>query len=159
MMSMMLTMPYQAINHMGQQFNPPTSPVAPPALAPAPPMGMMMHYYASYQQPPPFCWLGANDSTKKINVNLNFTFPCPIPTHNYALAASILPKTVSIDADTIKRWAILGSGATSHFLMTSMPATNILPTTMPIINPLLNGKCMHSTHTCTLDIPLLPPGA
>jgi hypothetical protein len=43
MMPMMLTMPYQATNHMGQQFNPPTSAVAPPAPAPATPAGMMMH--------------------------------------------------------------------------------------------------------------------
>ncbi len=54
MMPMMPTMPYQAINHMSQQFNPPTSVVVPPAPAPAPSAGMMMHYYAPYQQPPPF---------------------------------------------------------------------------------------------------------
>jgi hypothetical protein len=53
MMPMMPTMPYQVINHMGQQFNPPTSAIAPPTLALAPPAGMMMHYYAPYQQPPP----------------------------------------------------------------------------------------------------------
>jgi hypothetical protein len=53
-MLMMPTMPYQAINHLGQQFGPPTSAVALPAPAPAPPAGMMMHYYALYQQPLPF---------------------------------------------------------------------------------------------------------
>jgi hypothetical protein len=53
-MPMIPTMPYQAINHMGQQFRPPTPAVALPALAPAPPAGMMMHYYAPYQQPPSF---------------------------------------------------------------------------------------------------------
>jgi hypothetical protein len=50
-------------------------------------------------------------------------------------------------------------GATSHFLTTSMLATNILPTAVPIIACLPNGDQVHSTHTCTLDIPLLPPGA
>jgi hypothetical protein len=54
MMPMMPMMPYQAINHMGQQFNPPTSADALSAPARAPPAGMMMHYYAPYQQPPPF---------------------------------------------------------------------------------------------------------
>ncbi len=54
MMPMMLTMPYQAINHMGQQFGPPTPAVPLPAPAPAPPAGMMMHYCAPYQQPPSF---------------------------------------------------------------------------------------------------------
>jgi hypothetical protein len=43
--------------------------------------------------------------------------------------------------------------------MTNAPATNILPTTMPIITCLPNGERVHSTHTCTLDLPLLPPSA
>jgi hypothetical protein len=30
---------------------------------------------------------------------------------------------------------------------------------VPIVARLPNGKCVHSTHTCTLDIPSLPPGA
>jgi hypothetical protein len=85
--------------------------------------------------------------------------PRLIPTLKYALAASVLLKTISTDADTIIRWAILDSGATSHFLTTNAPAMNILPTTKPIIAPLPNGKRVHSTHTCTLDIPALPPSA
>jgi hypothetical protein len=59
----------------------------------------------------------------------------------------------------IKRWAILDSCAMSHFLTTSAPATNILPNAMPIIAHLPNGNQVHSTHTCMLDIPSLPPGA
>jgi hypothetical protein len=100
-----------------------------------------------------------NNNTNKINTNVNFTLPCLIPTHNYALAASILLKTISTDANTIKRLAILDSGATSHYLTTNTPATNILPTTMPIIAHIPNSKRVHSTHTCTLNIPSLPPGA
>jgi hypothetical protein len=159
MMPMMPTMPYQAIKHMGHQVGPPTPAVVPPAPAPAPPAGMMMHYYAPYQQPPPFCRLGANNGTNKIYADVNFTLPCPIPTHNYALATLILPKTISTDANTIKQWAILNSGATSHFLTTNAPATNILPTTMLIIARPLNGKRVHSMHMCTLNIPLLSLGA
>jgi hypothetical protein len=53
MSPMMPTMPYPAINHMGQQFRPPTPAVAPPAPAPTPPAVMMMHFFAPYQQPPP----------------------------------------------------------------------------------------------------------
>jgi hypothetical protein len=82
-----------------------------------------------------------------------------IPTRNYALAASVLLKTINTDADTIKRWAILDSGATSHFLTTDSPAINILPTTTPIIARLPNGARVHSTHTCTLNIPNIPPNA
>jgi hypothetical protein len=81
------------------------------------------------------------------------------PTSKYALAAATLLKTISTDADTIKQWAILDSGATSHFLTTNAPALDITPTTMPIIARLPNGERVHSTHTCTLDLPALPPSA
>jgi hypothetical protein len=40
-----------------------------------------------------------------------------------------------------------------------MPATNILPAAVPLIARLLNGDKVHSTHTCTLDLPTLPAGA
>jgi hypothetical protein len=95
----------------------------------------------------------------KINADVNFTLPRSTPTRAYALAASLLLKTIKTDADTIlQRWTILNSEATSHFLTTSMPETNILPTASPIIARLPNGDQVHSTHTCTLNIPLLPPG-
>jgi hypothetical protein len=54
---------------------------------------------------------------------------------------------------------ILYSGAMSHFLTIAAPATNILPTAVPIITRLPSGDRVHSTHTCMLDIPLLPPSA
>ncbi len=57
--------------------------------------------------------------------------------------------------DAIQAWAILDSGATSHFLMTAAPMTNMCPTSKSIIARLPNGKLVHSTHTCTLDIPAL----
>jgi hypothetical protein len=94
-----------------------------------------------------------------MNTDVNFTLPRLTPSHKYALAASLLLKTITTDADTIKRWAILDLGATSHFLTASAPATNILPTAMPIIAHLPNVNQVHSTHTCTLVIPSLPPGA
>jgi hypothetical protein len=82
----------------------------------------------------------------------------PDPTHNYALAASILLKTINVDAATIKQWAILDSGPTSHFLTTDAPATNIVPAAVPLIVHLPNGDKVQSTHTCTLDLPDLPAG-
>ncbi len=70
----------------------------------------------------------------------------------HALAASILLKTINVDAATIKQWAILDSGATSHFLTTNAPATNIVPAAMPrLIVCLPNGDKVQLTHTCTLD--------
>ncbi len=58
--------------------------------------------------------------------------------------------------DAIWAWAIQDSGATSHFLMTAAPVTNMRPTNKPIIARLPNGKHVHSTHMCTLNIPALP---
>ena len=83
----------------------------------------------------------------------------PTPTRNYALAASVLLRTIATDATTIKQWAILDSGATSHFLTTDAPATNIVPATVPLIARLPNGDKVQSTHTCTLDLPDLPADA
>ncbi len=61
--------------------------------------------------------------------------------------------------DAIWAWAILDSGATSHFLTTAAPLTNMRPTSKPIIARLLNGKHVHFTHMCTLNIPALPASA
>jgi hypothetical protein len=58
--------------------------------------------------------------------------------------------------DAIQAWAILDSGATSQFLTTVAPLTNMHLTSKPIIARLPNGKRVHSTHRCTLDIPALP---
>jgi hypothetical protein len=82
-----------------------------------------------------------------------------VPSHNYALAASILFKMINTDAEIIKQWAILDSGATSHFLMTNAPATNILPTAVPIVARVPNGNLVHSMHVSMLIIPSLPPNA
>ncbi len=122
MTTMRTTMPaapyQQAIHHVGQQMGPQAmyhngQPVGPPSpygtvhALPAPPQGTMMYpSYATYQQPPPFWRLGANNSNK-INTDVNFTYPRLIPTHNYALAASVLLKTINTNADTIKRWPSL----------------------------------------------------
>jgi hypothetical protein len=62
------------------------------------------------------------------------------------------------NATTINQWAILNSGATSHFLTTNAPATNIIPAAVLLIARLPNGDKVQSTHTCTLDLPALPVG-
>ncbi len=61
--------------------------------------------------------------------------------------------------DAIRAWAILYSGATSHFLMTAAPVTNMRPTIKPIIARLPNGERVHTMHMCTLNIPALPASA
>ncbi len=56
----------------------------------------------------------------------------------------------------IQAWAIFDYGVTSYFLTTAAPMTNMCPTNKPIITCLPNGKHVHSTRTCMLDIPALP---
>ena len=74
--------------------------------------------------------------------------------------ASILLRTITTDAANINRWAILDSGATSHyFLTTDAPATNIILADVLLIARLPNGDKVQSMHTCTLDLPDLPDGA
>jgi hypothetical protein len=92
--------------------------------------------------------VGSNKLVTLVNTNCHST-----PTHNYALAASILLKTINVNAATIKGWAILNSGAMSHFLTTDAPATNIILAAVPLIARLSNGDKVQSTHTCTLDLP------
>jgi hypothetical protein len=97
-------------------------------------------------------WVAINESLQFIHI------VAQPPTHNYSLAASILLKTINVNAATIKRWAILDSGATSHLLTTNTPATNIVLAAVPLIAYLPNSDKVQSTHTCTLDLPDLPAG-
>ena len=60
---------------------------------------------------------------------------------------------------SIKYWAILDSGATSHFLFTTSPITNITPSSRSLNVKLPDYACVSSTHTCTLNLPQLPTRA
>ena len=60
---------------------------------------------------------------------------------------------------SIKDWAILDSGATSHFLATTAPITNITPASKPLKVKLTDGEFISSTHTFTLNLPQLPTRA
>jgi hypothetical protein len=162
MLQMMPPAPYHQMHCMWQQFELTPPPVAQPAApAPTPLAGtMMVPYYTSYPQPYPFTQLGVIDNrTTKLNTDIKFTPSCSIPSHNYALAVSILLKLIDTNAKTIKQWVTLDSGSTSHLVTTNVPATNILPTDVPIVACLSNGEHVRSTHMCTLDIPSLPHSA
>jgi hypothetical protein len=93
----------------------------------------------------------------KLNIDLLQHHPTPTP--KYVLASAALLWTVNINMDAKRAWAILDSGATSHFLTTAAPMTNMRPTSKPIIARLPNGKRIHSMHMCTFNIPALPASA
>ena len=78
---------------------------------------------------------------------------------NYSHAANALLKTVDLDMQSIKEWAILDSGATSHFLVTAAPTASVQVATNPLTVTIPDGSKVKSTHTCTLAIPELPPKA
>ena len=56
---------------------------------------------------------------------------------NYAENTLLL--TVDINMKSIKDWAILDSGATSHLLVTTAPITNITPASSPLNAKLPDG--------------------
>ena len=59
----------------------------------------------------------------------------------------------------MRRWAILDSGASSHFLIVGAPILHKRKTANPIKVTVANGEQVQSTHDGALDIPGLPPGA
>ena len=79
--------------------------------------------------------------------------------YGYANAASSMLSTINFNVEDIKQWAILDSGATSHFLCMDAQATGVTPTKDPITVTIPDGTKLTSTHTRELDLPNLPQAA
>ena len=73
--------------------------------------------------------------------------------------ANQLLKTVDFSLEDIREWAILDSGATSHFLVVDAPADDVMTATNPISVRQPDGAKVQSSHTCELRIPQLPKKA
>ena len=56
-------------------------------------------------------------------------------------------------------WAILDSGASSHFLLSSAPVHDKQVATAPLTIKLPNGATVKSSHTANIALPQLPPMA
>ena len=87
----------------------------------------------------------------KCDVNQYTTTPPPTPyttsRHTYHKSANIylhaansLLKTIDFNLEDIKQWAILESGATSHFLLTDAPREDERQTLNPIAGKLPDGR-------------------
>ena len=74
-------------------------------------------------------------------------------------ASNKILSTVDINMKSIKDWAIIYLGATSHFLVTTSPIKNITPESSPLNVKLPDGSCVSSTLTCTLNLTQLPTRA
>ena len=67
--------------------------------------------------------------------------------------------TVDINLKNIKEWAILDSGAISHFLVVGATVTNKQVAVTPISVTLPDGDQVLYTHIGDLDMPQLPKSA
>ena len=79
--------------------------------------------------------------------------------YGFANTASSMLATINFNLEDIKQWAILDSGATSHFLCTDAEAKDVRPTNDPITVTIPDGTKLTSTHTRELDLPNLPKAA
>ena len=79
-----------------------------------------------------------------------------LTSNKYEYAAKSLLATVDINMQNVHEWAILDSGATSHFLVISDPMTDRQEVKNPLIVKLPDNTHVRSTHTCNLAIPELP---
>ena len=74
-------------------------------------------------------------------------------------ATNQLLKTVDFSLEDIREWAILDSGATSHFLVANAPADDVMTAANPISVRQPDGARVQLSHTCALQIPQLPKKA
>ena len=82
------------------------------------------------------------------------------PTSNkYEYAAKTLLATVDINMQNFHEWAILDSGATSHFLVIAGPTIDLQEAKNPLSVKLPDSARVRSTHTCTLATLELPAKA
>ena len=98
------------------------------------------------------------DISKITSRNVNKSSSPPIA-QKYQFVVNTLAKGVHIDMGTIRKWAVLDSGATGNFPMTNVHAYAVEPTKEPISVTLPDGNKVQSTHQCVLDLPQLPTEA
>ena len=92
------------------------------------------------------------DPTPKPHIRTPISQTC-LTKGTYTEAANALLSTVNIDIKNIHEWAIMDSGATSHFLVTKAPTRDRQVAISPLKVRLPDGAQVASTHTCQLDIP------
>ena len=78
---------------------------------------------------------------------------------SYASAANSLLGTINFNLEDIRNWAILDSGATSHFLVPEASTINIQLALHPLPVIMPDGNSVASTHACKLNLPQLPSKA
>ena len=74
----------------------------------------------------------------------------------YGYAASAILRTVSLTSQNRIMWAILDSGASSHFLLSAAPVHDKEIATNPLHIKLPDGTTIKSSHTANIALPQLP---
>ena len=70
-----------------------------------------------------------------------------------------LLRIYDVRKENSKEWAILDSGASSHFLVVDATATKVTPAKNPATVTTPDGSTLKSTHVRELDLPQLPMAA
>ena len=76
----------------------------------------------------------------------------------FGYAANTMLREVALTSENLRNWAILDSGASSHFLLSTAPVLNKMVADRPLTVKLPNGDTVRSSHIAELDLPLLPRG-
>ena len=76
----------------------------------------------------------------------------------FGYAANTILREVALTSENIRNWAILDSGASSHFLLSTTPVLNEMVADRPLAVRLPNGDTVRSSHIAELDLSLLPRG-
>ena len=76
----------------------------------------------------------------------------------FGYAANIMLREVALTSENLQNWAILDSGASSHFLLSTAPILNKMVADRPLAVKLPNGNTVRSSHIAELDLSLLPRG-
>ena len=77
----------------------------------------------------------------------------------YGYAAASIIREVALNSENLRNWAILDSGASSHFLLSKAPVVNKKIAETPLTVTLPNGDIVSSSHIAELNLPLLPKAA
>ena len=87
------------------------------------------------------------------------TFPMNNQEPLISLLFPSLLKIYDVRKENSKEWAILDSGASSHFLVVNATATKVTPAKNPVTVTIPDGSTLKSTHVRELDLPQLPIAA
>ena len=71
----------------------------------------------------------------------------------YGYAAATIIREIALTSENLQNWAILDSGASSHFILSAAPVLNKIvaeKVTLP------NGDIVRSSHIAELDLPQPP---